>query len=63
MGEICQIVGWCIFSFMVGAGIGYVLMKDWLRWLADVAVFVGLAALAWYSGIFTITWHWERVLA
>jgi len=62
MGGLCEVIGWCAFSFVVGAGVGYVLVKDWLRWLADVIIFIGLAALAWYFGVFTIVWHWDRIL-
>ena len=62
VAQACQIIGWCVLSFLVGAGVGYLLCKDWLRWFADVALFLGLMALAWYFGIFTIIWHWERIL-
>ena len=59
--EALHIIGWCLLAFGVGAGLGWFFGRRFLPAFAFFWLFVGLVALAHYTGIITVVVNWAVI--
>jgi len=57
VSEMFEIAAWIVFSYVVGLGLGKLLAKNILNFTVHFLLFLGVSALAWYFGLFTLTWN------